>query len=161
MGEGPEDRIQAHQRPIRDCLGPCPAFRSAFKHRRCLIPTTGFFEWKRDEGKKQPYLIRMHDARPFAFAGLWVHWTGEGGELIESCTILTTASDELIGEIHNHMAVIIKPEQCDVWLDTTTPKECPKFSLRAIPLNANDYIRGHQPGQHTKYDRPECIEPGV
>jgi putative SOS response-associated peptidase YedK len=69
-----------------------PAFRAAFKFRRCLVPADGFYEWKKIEGKqKQPYFVRNSDGSPFAFAGLWESWKGAEGEIIESCTILTTA----------------------------------------------------------------------
>ena len=75
-----------------------PAYRHAFRKRRCLIAADGFYEWqkaKQTEGKKQPFYIRMRDGEPFAFAGLWESW-GKGGEPIESCTILTTQANDLM-----------------------------------------------------------------
>lgn len=65
-----------------------PAFRQAFKQRRCIIPANGFYEWRRTGGMKQPYFFRMRDERPFGFAGLWERWEGEGGEVLSSCAIL-------------------------------------------------------------------------
>jgi putative SOS response-associated peptidase YedK len=68
-----------------------PSFRSALKHkRRCLIAADGFFEWQADGKKKQPYLIRRPNGKPFAFAGLWERWHGEDGKELETCTLLTT-----------------------------------------------------------------------
>ena len=81
-----------------------PAFRSAFRQRRCLILGDGFFEWAKQGKKKQPYLFRLQGGGPFAFAGLWEHWE-QGGRVIDSCTILTTDANELVGSIHDRMPV--------------------------------------------------------
>jgi len=94
-----------------------PSFRSAFRHRRCLVLADGFYEWQRAQGKKQPYYIRMKDGQPFAFAGLWEHWQGTDGSVIDSCTHLTTEPNELVRPLHNRMPVILKPENYDLWLD--------------------------------------------
>src|SRR5881394_3747162 len=72
-----------------DTVASKPSFRSAFKQRRCLIAADGYYEWQKQDGAKQPYLIRREDGQPFAFAGLWEHWQGVDQE-IESCTIITT-----------------------------------------------------------------------
>jgi putative SOS response-associated peptidase YedK len=72
-----------------------PAFRTAFRQRRCLIPTDGFYEWQKLEGRKQPHYIRRRDGQPFAFGGLWERWN-KGEQPLESCTILTTDANELV-----------------------------------------------------------------
>jgi putative SOS response-associated peptidase YedK len=99
-----------------------PAFRAAFRSRRCLIPASGFYEWQRLEKKKQPYFIRMQDGRPFAFAGLWEHWEGPDGSAIETCAILTTGSNAVITPVHDRMPVIIGPGNYDRWLDPADRK---------------------------------------
>jgi putative SOS response-associated peptidase YedK len=96
-----------------------PSFRSAFKRRRCLIPADGFYEWKREEGGKQPFHIRMKDGRPFAFAGLWEEWHDE----LRTCAILTTEANALVGEVHARMPVILPPGDYDAWLDPEAEKE--------------------------------------
>lgn len=96
-----------------------PAFRSAFRKRRCLIPADAFYEWQKldPSGKrKQPYLIKMKDGRPFAFAGLWERWRGEG-EPIESFTILTTDPNDVTRPLHNRMPAIVDERDYDTWLD--------------------------------------------
>ena len=94
-----------------------PSFKEAFRLRRCLIPASGFFEWARTEtGTKQPFYFRMRDEQLFAFAGLWERW-GEGRETIESCTILTTAANELLSPVHDRMPVIVAPKDYGLWLD--------------------------------------------
>ncbi|MGH3146799.1 MAG: SOS response-associated peptidase [Rubrobacter sp.] len=92
-----------------------PSFRRAFRERRCLIPADGFYEWKRENGGKQPYYFHMREGRPFAFAGLWESWNKEGE--IRSCTILTTTANDLVEDIHERMPVILPRDYYDLWLD--------------------------------------------
>lgn len=99
-----------------------PSFRAAFKQRRCLILADGFYEWQQQEKKKQPFYFRMNDEHPFAFAGLWEHWKSGDGEVINSCTILTTEPNDLMRPVHNRMPVIIDPKDYDLWLDTEVKK---------------------------------------
>lgn len=95
-----------------------PAFRTAYKSRRCLIPSNGFYEWQKlGNTKKQPWLICLRDAPLFAFAGLWESWKDSGGRTIESCTILTTEAADSIAFIHHRMPVIIDKIKYDQWLD--------------------------------------------
>jgi len=99
-----------------ETVGVKPAYRTAFRRRRCLIPTDGFYEWRQTESGKQPYHIRMKDGGVFAFAGLWERWTGYD-ERIESCTILVTEANETIRPVHDRMPVIVSPEAYGQWLD--------------------------------------------
>src|SRR3989449_488160 len=94
-----------------------PMFRDAFKRRRCLVPADGFYEWKQDGGRKQPVYIHMRDGEPFAIAGLWEHWEGQDGQVIESCTLLTTEPNDLLAPVHNRMPVILDPKDYAQWLD--------------------------------------------
>ncbi len=94
-----------------------PSFRSALKSRRCLIVADGFYEWQKLGARKQPFFIALADRRPFAFAGLWERWAGEGGEPVESCTILTTTANDTIAPIHDRMPVILDRESHGLWLD--------------------------------------------
>ncbi len=98
-----------------ETLAERPAYRSAYKHRRCLIPTSGFYEWHSEAHGKQPYFIRMKQAPLFAFAGLWEYWEGE--HTINSFTIITTPANELVGKIHERMPAIMLAENYNTWLD--------------------------------------------
>lgn len=100
-----------------------PSFRSAFRHRRCLVIADGFYEWRRQDGKKQPFYFRLHDGQPFAFAGLWEHWQDSMGEVIDSCTIITTEANEILQPIHDRMPVILNPKDYDLWLDPVEKPE--------------------------------------
>jgi len=100
-----------------------PAFRDAFKTRRCLIPADGFYEWtKADDGGKDPWLIQMPGEQPFAFAGLWAHNTRMETP-ITSCTIITSPSVAPISHIHDRMPIILDPSVFDAWLNPATPVE--------------------------------------
>lgn len=94
-----------------------PSFRSAFKHRRCLIPADGFYEWQRLNGKKQPYYFCLTDRQPFGFAGLWEEWQSPEGQPVQTCTILTTVANAVLATVHDRMPVILVPDTYDTWLD--------------------------------------------
>ena len=138
-----------------------PAFRSAFHDRRCLIMADGFYEWKHDGGAKHPYYIVRKDRSPFAFAGLWERWgPPEGGELVESCTIITTQANELVAEFHGRMPVILDPVDFDLWLATgvTDPqsllgllKPYPAEKMEAFPVSSVVNSPGHE--------TDECVQP--
>ena len=99
-----------------------PSFRDAFKRRRCIVPASGFYEWKRAaKGAKQPFYFYLKDKEVFGFAGLWEEWTDkETGDLLETCTIITTEANAVLEPVHDRMPVILKPGDYDEWLD---PKE--------------------------------------
>jgi putative SOS response-associated peptidase YedK len=95
-----------------------PAFREAFKSKRCLIPADGFYEWTlAEDGGKDPHCITLPDWEPFAFAGLWAH-----NDILDitSCTILTAPASEEISHLHNRMPIILNGENYDQWLETET-----------------------------------------
>ena len=112
-----------------------PSYRKAFQERRCLILADGFYEWQKTDNGKQPFYIRMEDESPFAFAGLWESW--RNGREIRSCTIITTAPNELAASIHNRMPVILHPEDYDMWLDPDFDEREPLTSLlKPFPAEA-------------------------
>ena len=94
-----------------------PAFREAFENRRCLIPADGFYEWERAAEAKQPFHFGLQDDSLFAFAGLWDRWKNASGQVVESCSILTTEPNALLADVHGRMPVILNPEHYDLWLD--------------------------------------------
>ena len=100
-----------------ETLAEKPMFRTALRRRRCLIPADGFYEWLRVGKAKQPMRILLTTGEPFAFAGLWETWTNPEGETIHSCTIVTTAPNDLMRPIHDRMPVILLPENESTWLD--------------------------------------------
>ncbi len=106
-----------------------PNFKKPFKSTRCLILADGFFEWRKVQDKKIPMYIRMKDARPFGFAGLYSRWKPSDGESICTCAIITTEPNELLTPIHNRMPAILKPDQRETWLDPEFSDEKELLSL--------------------------------
>lgn len=98
-----------------------PSFSESFRLRRCLIPADGFFEWKRTGREKRPFYFQVHDELPFAFAGIWDTWSNRG-DAVTSCAIITTAANELVGELHDRMPAILLQEFQDAWLDPKTDR---------------------------------------
>lgn len=102
-----------------ETLGEKPAFRAAFRRRRCLVLADGFYEWRQVPGRKSkvPMYIRMEDGLPFAFAGLWENWNSPDGSQVLSCTIITTNPNRLVREIHNRMPAVLAPAAYQRWLE--------------------------------------------
>jgi len=100
-----------------DTVDRKPAYRAAFRKRRCLIAANGFYEWRRAGEAKQPFFIGLPEGGPFAMAGLWERWQGQDGRLIESCAIVTTEANARLAEIHDRMPVILPPSAYRTWLD--------------------------------------------
>lgn len=101
-----------------ETLAEKPSFKTAFKKRRCIIPATGFYEWKKGAGGKQPYYFYLNDSPLFGFAGLYEEWTDKTtGELLETCAIITAEANDVLKPVHNRMPVILKSESYDLWLD--------------------------------------------
>ena len=143
-----------------------PAFRRAFAARRCLIPADGFYEWERDGKRKQPWLISAREGGLFAFAGLWERWrVREGvrlagtlaearpGDVVETCTVLTTAANAVLAPIHARMPVILPRDAFGPWLagEAVPLAPCPPEALSAHRVGP----RVNHPGN----DGPRCVEP--
>ena len=141
-----------------------PAFRAAFKRRRCIIPSSGFYEWKQVEKGKEPYFILPADEGLFALAGLWEIWTGPDGGEVQSCTILTTEANDLMAPIHNRMPLILEEGDWSAWLGSGSddppdklaklqglfrPYDPKRMKLRAVSTYVNS----------PRNEGEQCIEP--
>jgi len=94
-----------------------PAFRHCFRARRCIIPASGFFEWAATPAGKKPHYLTMRDGSPLALAGIWDTWKSPQGEIVETCAILTTTSNNLLAALHDRMPVLLHPTEFGLWLD--------------------------------------------
>lgn len=142
-----------------ETAGEKPAFRAAFKRRRCLLPATGFFEWQAVGGRKQPMYIHAAGSGIFSLAGLWEIWQSADGGVLETCTILTTSPNELMEPIHNRMPVILDPADYNMWLAPDTPLDQLNHLLRPFdtaPLAAYPVSTAVNKPQN---DTPEIIVP--
>ena len=116
-----------------------PMFRSAFKHRRCLIPVSGFYEWLRTDDGKQPFYISMREDPFMTMAGIYEEWTNpETGEILTTTAIITTAANKWMKKIHHRMPVLLQASEFDPWIeegDTSFLKACPESWLQAWPVS--------------------------
>ena len=145
-----------------------PAFRSAFRRRRCLVLADGFYEWRpapnkqarnNQEGKKRvPIYFSQKSGEPMAFAGLWESWQSPTGEHIRSCAILTTAANEFMAQIHRRMPVILSAETEPLWLDplTETPANLEPLLIPA-PAELLDAREVSPMVNNVRNDGPDCI----
>ncbi len=122
-----------------ETLAEKPAFRAAFRRRRCLILADGFYEWRQEPGRKTktPMYIHLKSGRPFAFAGLWESWNSPDGSNILSCTIITTAPNALMETIHNRMPVILPEATYPLWL-ATGDQDTAKLHNLLLPYPADE-----------------------
>ena len=134
-----------------------PSFRGPVRHRRCIVPASGFYEWGRQGTGKQPYFVRPAKEEVFALAGIWDHWEGKQGEVIESVAIITTTANELMQPIHDRMPVILEEEDVSAWIAPTTKLEKalamlkPCSSTRMMTYPVSSLVNS------TRHDGPECV----
>ena len=138
-----------------ETAGEKPAFRNAFRRHRCLVPADGYYEWKLEGGRKQPYLLRPEAGGLFAMAGLWEQWRTPEGEITGTFTILTTDAAGAAQRIHDRMPVIIAPGDYGPWLAGPDPAGL----LRAKPDPRFAAVRVSTRGNSPRFDDPLCIEP--
>ena len=134
-----------------------PSFRGPVRHRRCIVPASGFYEWRLQGTGKQPCFVRPAEDEVFALAGIWDHWEGKQGEVIESVAIITTTANELMQPIHDRMPVILEKEDVAGWIAPTTQlekalallKPCSSAMMEAYPVSSLV--------NSARHDGPECI----
>lgn len=136
-----------------------PAFRQSLRKRRCLVVADGFYEWRLEGSQKQPYYLTLPANRPFAFAGLWERWRSpEGGDPIESCTIIVCEANPSVRPIHDRMPVILEPDSFDPWLDAKAEPAAIKDLLK--PYNGPLVTVPVSPlVNNVRNDDPVCIQP--
>lgn len=144
-----------------ETVSETPSFRKAFKARRCLILADGFYEWQKIDNGKQPYHVRMKDASPFAFAGLWEISNGDG-DGIRTCAIITTEPNDLMSEIHHRMPVILHPDDYEMWLDPSFEEKGPLSALlKPYPDYAMETYPVSRRVNRPTNDEPGCVEPAA
>lgn len=135
-----------------------PVFRHAIKYRRCVIPSSGFYEWDHRDGKKQPYCIQMADHSPLCFAGIWETWKAPDNSVIETFAILTTAANKLVAPLHDRMPVILHPDSFPLWLSKNMhdPEQLQQFYL---PYPAEEMNAYKVPDliNNPRFDSPACM----
>lgn len=136
-----------------------PAFRGAFRGRRCLVPADGFYEWKTVDKRKLPMRVRLKGGEPFAFAGLWDGWTAPDGKELRTFTILTTGANKALAALHDRMPVILRPEDEDLWLSPSAALPDLQYLLKPFPDEPIEAYAVSPAVNKPSTDVPECIEP--
>ena len=132
-----------------------PAFRAAVRERRCLVPASGFFEWKGVPGRKQPFAITLPDRPLFAFAGLWETWRSREGASVETFTIVTTEANDAVAAIHDRMPVILPREAEAAWLGGEPLEACKLLT----PYSGTIALRAvSRVVSNVNNDAPECLD---
>ncbi|MEZ5934249.1 MAG: SOS response-associated peptidase [Alphaproteobacteria bacterium] len=142
-----------------------PSFREAYRKRRCLVPTDGFYEWQAldpsGKGPKQPFVIRRPDEKPFAFAGIHERWRSkDGARVIESFAIVTTSANQRLRPVHPRMPVVLDAGAWERWLDPATDgrpllRPCPEDWLSAVMIGPRINRPAHDdPSVLAPMDRP-------
>ena len=137
-----------------------PAFRSAMKYRRCLIPADGFYEWQKAGERKRPFFVRAKSGGPLAFAGLWESWTGPNGEELETAAIVTTRASRALSPIHERMPVVVPPEAFVLWLDCAHVDA--ETAAALIAPTPDDLLEAYEIStavNRVANDNPRLIEP--
>ena len=137
-----------------------PMFREAYQKRRCLVPASGFYEWRKNGKEKIPYYFSPKNERePLVFAGLWDDWN-EKNENIRSFTIITTAANDFMKPTHDRMPLILKPEFWRKWIAPDAGlSEIDKILEQPV---GNDVLQNWEVGPYVNnaaHEGPACIEP--
>jgi putative SOS response-associated peptidase YedK len=138
-----------------------PSFRSPIRYRRCIVPASGFFEWKLIEGHKRPYFVRPVGGGYFALAGVWDHWQGEDGKAVNSCAIITTEANTMMREIHDRMPLILEQEVLGTWLDPETEQERVLAMLLACQDGMKEAYMVSSKVNSPRNNGPECVARSV
>jgi putative SOS response-associated peptidase YedK len=134
-----------------------PSFRGAVRHRRCIVPASGFYEWGRQGTGKQPYFVRPAEDEVFALAGIWEHREEQQGGALETVAIITTSANELMRPIHDRMPVILGKEDVAAWIAPATKLDKalamlgPCSSARIVAYPVSSLVNS------ARHDGPECV----
>ena len=136
------------------------AFRDALRRRRCLVIANGFYEWQRAGAARKPMRVVLHSGEPFAFAGLWSVWKDPEGNRIPSCTIITTAANDLLRPIHDRMPVVLPREMEAFWLDDSVEEpDALRSVLSPYPDDEMEVYEVSTLVNSAANDDPKVIEP--
>jgi putative SOS response-associated peptidase YedK len=137
-----------------------PSFRAGLRHKRCLVPADGFYEWTGNAGAKRPHLVRPRKGGPMGLAAIYENWLGADGSEIETMAILTTAANAAMSALHDRMPVIIPPEHFDLWLDCRPGTTADIVHLLAPPPeDLLDIVEVSRKLNNPRNEGPEVQEP--
>jgi putative SOS response-associated peptidase YedK len=140
-----------------ETLAKAPAFRDAFKSKRCLVVVDGFYEWSGTGKSRKPHLVTLPERRPFTIAGLWSSWKSPDGTPLETCAVVTTAAAGPIAQLHDRMPLVLDAGARERWL-TASPEDAQAVlesaaAERFVVVPVSTWVND------VKHDHPRCLEP--
>jgi len=154
-----DTKIASHTINARsETVAEKPAFRHAIKYNRCIVPVSGFYEWKPVEHHKEPYYIEMANHAPMCLAGIWEKWNAPDHSVLETFSILTTTSNSLLAPIHDRMPVILHPGDFNLWLSKNMhdPQELERL-YNPFPSEQMTVYQVPDLVNNPRFDSPACI----
>ena len=158
--KGPDSRYRMINARA-ETIAEKPAFRAAYRYRRCLVPADGFYEWQTlPRGGKQPFCIQRADRKPLAMAGIWEHWMADDGSELESCSIIVTRANSIVSSVHERMPVLISQADFTPWLDRHRqhPQDLCAF-LESVPSGQLEMYPVRNTVNNPENDSPDLIRP--
>ena len=143
-----------------ETLASKPAFREAFRQRRCLIPASGFYEWQEIPGSrmKQPHYVSLLSGELMTFAGLWESWKSSDGEVVLTCTIVTTGANQQLASLHDRMPAVLGHTDWNTWLDPDTDRKTLETLIRPYPADEIQIWPVSTRVNRAKEDSPDLIK---
>jgi len=135
-----------------------PVFRRAYAGSRCLVPASGFFEWRREAGRRQPWYVSFDASGPLAFAGVHDVWQRGDQPPLPSCAIITVPPNSLVAGLHDRMPALLPPEEWEPWLDPAAPREVLRALLRPAEVRLVMYPVTPRMNHHA-YEEPDAVTP--
>lgn len=134
-------------------------FKHIVRNQRCLVPSDGFFEWRKEGKNKVPYRFNLNSEEPFCFAGLWDSWKNEeNGETIHSFTIITTEANKLVKSVHERMPVILRKDLEKLWIAEELTENQAESLLRPYDSELMYSYAVHRAVNDARNNTPECIQ---
>lgn len=159
--EDPEDFTGNLINARAETVGEKPAFRDSFRNRRCVVPASGFYEWKSSGGSKTPYYVHPSDDEPFGFAGIWDRWSDEAGNhTLTTFSILTRSPNRKMAQLHDRMPLILGEDARERWLDPNLTDRSTLDELTAVtfPSERMEYHPVSKKVNDPEYNHEDCVQ---
>ena len=144
-----------------ETVGGLPTFSDPFRNRRCIIPATGFYEWRAEGKQKVPHRFHLASGGVMGFAGLWSKWKVEGRPALFTCCVITTAANDLVRPFHDRMPAVLSPGDYEKWFDPDTPLKELHALLKPYPAEAMAESAASILVNSAKNEGPRLLDPAA
>jgi putative SOS response-associated peptidase YedK len=138
-----------------------PTFSDSFRERRCIIPASGFYEWRTEGGRKRPHRFRLASGGVMGFAGLWSRWEVEGEPKLLTCCVITTVANDVVRPFHDRMPAVLKPEDYEQWLDADAPLKEVHALLKPYPAELMEVSAASPLVNSPRNEGPQLLDPAA